>query len=117
MRKKIGKWRGIELLTEKDRRIMAQLKDPKYLAKKYRITSTIHALVFVIVQVALLFYGTDDISEIIAYLSDFSWVGTESVVETPYANEPMYFGSMIWGIVFAVDFIWSWSYTIFPSKS
>jgi len=48
MRKNIGKLRGVNLLTEKDYRIMARNKDPKFLAKKYRITSLIHLGVFLL---------------------------------------------------------------------
>lgn len=33
MRMKIGRWRGVELLTEKDRRIIERNKDPKFVAK------------------------------------------------------------------------------------
>src|SRR5690625_2761999 len=36
MRKKISSWRGIELLTEKDKEMMKRDKDPKYTARKYR---------------------------------------------------------------------------------
>src|SRR5690625_3066935 len=36
MRKKIGSWRNIELLTEKDYAIMERNKNPKYIAEKYR---------------------------------------------------------------------------------
>jgi len=28
----------------------------------------------------------------------------------------LYAVGTIWGIIFAVDFIWSWSYTLFPAK-
>lgn len=117
MRKKIGAWRGVELLTEKDKQQMAQQKNPKYMARKYRITSTIHTIAFLVVQMFFWIYGTNSIAEMSGFLSDLSWIGTENVMETPYANEPMYFGSLIWGIVFAVDFVWSWSYTFFPAKS
>src|SRR5699024_6413066 len=40
MRKTIGRWRGVELLTEKDLRILERNKDPKFIAKKYRWSST-----------------------------------------------------------------------------
>ncbi|HLS08667.1 hypothetical protein [Lentibacillus sp.] len=33
MRKTIGRWRGVELLTAKDYRIMERNKDPKFIAK------------------------------------------------------------------------------------
>src|SRR5699024_2651097 len=55
MRKKIGARRNVELLSEKDYDIIARNKNPKYIAKKYRYTSTIHLIVFVI---AKLDYGT-----------------------------------------------------------
>src|SRR5690625_667073 len=42
MRRKIGTWRNIELLSERDYEIIARDKDPKYVARKYRYTSTIH---------------------------------------------------------------------------
>ncbi|GAB3049403.1 hypothetical protein [Virgibacillus ainsalahensis] len=116
MRKKIGQWRNVELLTEKDHRIMKRDKDPKYLAKKYRWTSIIHLIVFVVGQSALWIYGTGDLEEMFTYLRDFSWIEAGNANDSPYANETMYGIGMIWGIVFIADFIYSWSYTIFPSK-
>ena len=116
MRQHIGKWRGIQLLTETDIEVMNKHKDPKYLAEKYRRTSTMHLLAFVIVQAGFWIYGNDGIHSLVAYAMDLSWIGTENVAETPYANETIYTISMIWGLVFIVDFIWSWSYTVFPSK-
>lgn len=116
MRMKIGKWRGVELLTPKDREKMARQKDPRYIAKKYRMSSMIHLFVFVVIQAAFWIYGTSGLGQIIDYMQDLSWIGTENVAETPYANEVLYRVSLIWGIVFVVDFIWSWSYTFFPAK-
>jgi len=117
MRIKIGKWRGVELLTEKDYRIMKRDKDPKYLAKKYRWTSTIHLIVFIVGQSVLWTYGTRDMDEMLSYLRDLSWIEAGTVKSSPYANETMYGIGMIWGIVFIADFIYSWSYTFFPAKS
>jgi hypothetical protein len=117
MRKKIGGWRGIDLLSDKDKKIMNRQKDPKYAAKKYRWTSIAHLTVFSAAQFIFWTYGTSGINEMIAYITDFSWVGAEDSEGTPYANDTIYGISMIWGIVFVVDFIWSWSYTLFPSKS
>lgn len=116
MRHKIGGWRGIQLLTEKDIRIMDRQKDPKFTAKKYRRSSTVHLIVFVTVQAACWIYGTGATSELLYYLKDLSWIGTENVAETPYANDTIYGISMIWGLIFIIDFIWSWSYTVFPAK-
>src|SRR5699024_11343888 len=74
MRQKIGAWRSVELLTEKDYRIMKRNKDPKYLAKKYRWSSTFHLVVFVIIQSIFWMYGTESFNEIISYVTDLSWM-------------------------------------------
>ncbi|MED4475614.1 hypothetical protein [Oceanobacillus caeni] len=116
MRLKIGNWRGTELLTEKDKYVMKKQKDPKYIAKKYRYSSMIHFLLFVIAQLIFLSYSLDSMEQAIPYLTDLSWIGTEYVEETPYSNETLYGISMVWGLVFIVDFMYSWSYTIFPAK-
>ena len=116
MRKKIGGWRGIELLAEKDYTILKRNNDPKYLARKYRWTSTIHLIVFLIVQSIFWTLGTNSIEEMIGYLRDFSWVESGTSENTPYPNDTLYAVGTIWGIIFAVDFIWSWSYTLFPAK-
>ncbi|OJH20458.1 hypothetical protein BLX88_02400, partial [Bacillus obstructivus] len=96
--------------------VMKKQKDPKYIAKKYRYSSMIHFLLFVIAQLIFLSYSLDSMEQAIPYLTDLSWIGTEYVEETPYSNETLYGISMVWGLVFIVDFMYSWSYTIFPSK-
>lgn len=116
MRKKIGGWRGVDLLSAKDRRIMARQKDPKYVAMKYRWSATAHLTVFSVVQLIFWLHGTDGLNEMAFYVTDLSWIGTENASETPYANETIYGISMVWGIVFIIDFIYSWSYSLFPSK-
>lgn len=116
MRKKIGKWRKVELLTDKDYEIMRRNKDPKYIARKYRITSTIHLVIFLVVQFIFWSLGTENVNEMIMYIKDLSWIEAGKAEVSPYPNETLYAIGMIWMIVFAVDFLWSWSYTIFPSK-
>lgn len=116
MRKTIGKWRGIELLSEKDYRIMERNKDPEHLARKYRWTSTAHLVVFIVVQSVFWMYGTDSLAEMLGYIRDLSWIEAGTYVESPYPNQTLYSIGIIWGLVFFVDFIWSWSYTVFPSK-
>src|SRR5690625_4780361 len=117
MRKKVGDWRGVDLLSDNDRKIIRRQKDPKYAARKYRLSSIVHLTVFSIVQLIFWAYGTSGIDEMTTYITDFSWIGAESAEGTPYANDTIYGISMVWGIVFIVDFIYSWSYTISPSKS
>lgn len=116
MKMKIGQWRGVDLLTEKDRRIMARQKDPKYIAKVNRYSAMIHLLIFVVVQAVFWSYGLNGFDEAMNYITDLSWIGTENYQDTPYPNDVIYGISMIWGLVFIIDFIYSWSYTIFPSK-
>ncbi len=116
MRSKIGNFRGVDLLTEQDKYEMEKQKNPKYIAKKYRISSIIHLLLFLFVQIIFLSYSLNHFDQVQYYLTDLSWIGTEHVEETPYANDSMYRISMIWGLIFIVDFIYSWSYTVFPSK-
>ncbi|WP_306373270.1 hypothetical protein [Salirhabdus sp. Marseille-P4669] len=116
MRSKIGNFRGVDLLTEQDKYVMEKQKNPKYIAKKYRISSIIHLLLFLFVQIIFLSYSLNHFDQVQYYLTDLSWIGTENVEETPYANDSLYRISMIWGLIFIVDFIYSWSYTVFPSK-
>ncbi|GGB52362.1 hypothetical protein F3157_14720 [Virgibacillus dakarensis] len=117
MRKVIGGWRNVQLLSAKDIEIMNRQKDPQYMAKKYRWSSIAHLIVFVGFQIAFWIYGTGGAAQSLEYIKDLSWIGTENVMETPYANETIYGISMVWGIAFIADFIYSWSYTIFPSNS
>jgi len=118
MRKKVGDWRGEELLTEKDYQVMERNNDPKYVARNYRWSSTVHLVVFVVVQSVFWMYGTANLEELFGYIRDLSWIEAGTYEESPYPNEAIYSIGMLWGIVFIVDFIWSWSwsYTIFPSK-
>lgn len=116
MRSKIGKLRGVELLTDKDYRMIERTKDPKYKAKKYRLSSTIHLIVFFAGQYLLWSWGTSGIDEMISYASDLSWIEDGDFRNSPYQNDAMFAVGTIWGIVFVADFLYSWSYTLFPSS-
>ncbi|WP_078592884.1 hypothetical protein [Evansella clarkii] len=116
MRKKIGEWRGIELLSEKDYQIMSKNKDPKHIAKKYRWSATFHMVIFVAAQAVFWSMGTENLREMLAYATDFSWVEAGTAEHSPYPTETLYSIGMVWSVVFIVDFIYSWSYTVFPSK-
>ncbi|MEK3765533.1 MULTISPECIES: hypothetical protein [unclassified Solibacillus] len=116
MRKKIGKLRGVELLTDKDYEIIEKNNNPKYIAKKYRVSSYIHLVLFITVQAILWEFGTESLAEIKMYLSDFSWLGNGNAEGSPYPNDAAFAIGVIWGIVFIADFINSWSYTFFPKN-
>lgn len=116
MRMKIGTWRGEELLTTKDYEVMRRNKDAQYIAKKYRISSMIHLVLFIIGQFILWSLGTENVAEMKLYLTDFSWIEQGEAAYSPYANEMSFGIGILWGIVFIVDFVYSWSYTLFPKK-
>lgn len=116
MRMKIGKMRGAELLSSKDYEIIKRNSNPTYVAKKYRISSLIHLVVFAISQTIFWSLGTDSIAEMKGYLMDLSWIEEGASENSPYPNDTIFYIGVIWGIVFIVDFIYSWSYTLFPSK-
>lgn len=117
MRQKIGKWRNVNLLTEKDDAILQKQKDPKYVAKKYRRSSLVHLVIFGIVQSILVINGTNSFEELKMYATDLSWLDEGSYKHSPYGSELAYSIGIIWTIVFIADFLYSWSYTIFPSTS
>lgn len=117
MRRKIGMLRKVELLSDKDYQIIERNNNPKYIAKKYRISSSIHFVIFVIVQAILWRMGTESIADIKMYISDFSWIEKGIAKESPYPNDVTLGIGVIWGIVFIVDFIYSWSYTLLPKKA
>lgn len=116
MRRTIGNMRGADLLSDKDRKIIERNKDPKYIAKKYRMTSITHLVVFVIGQGILWSMGTGSMEEMKMYITDFSWLEEGNAENSPYSSDMTLAVGTIWGIVFIVDFIYSWSYTVFPSK-
>lgn len=116
MRRKIGEWRGVELLSNKDYQIMERNKDPKRIAKKYRWSATIHLIIFSTVQFIFWSMGTESLQEMVEYATDFSWVEAGTAEHSPYPNETLYSIGLLWGVVFIVDLIYSWSYTIFPAK-
>ena len=116
MRQKVGKWRRVELLTKKDYAVLQRQKDPKYVAKKYRYTSVIHLALFIVGQATLWMYGTESFEAMLGFMTDLSWIEAGTAAESPYPNEVTYSIGMIWALVFIIDFIYSWSYTIFPKK-
>ncbi|SHM40217.1 hypothetical protein SAMN05216179_0056 [Gracilibacillus kekensis] len=116
MRRKIGGWRGVDLLTAKDYKIIEQNQDPKYVAKVNRNSAMIHLVVFVIAQGIFWMMGLDTWDEAMYYLTDFSWFETGNYQDSPYPNETLYSIGTLWAVIFAIDFLYSWSYTIFPSS-
>src|SRR5699024_12714180 len=70
MRLKIGGWRKIDMLSEKDKRIIVKQENPKQIAKKYRTSSMAHTIIFLIVQTVFWYQGTTDMQERIAVVTE-----------------------------------------------
>ena len=113
---KVGKWRGIDLLTEKDKRVMERLKDPKVIARNYRIWWYVHTGIFVSAHWFFWIKYGNDAKPLLHYMTDFSWFDAASLEQSPYTNEMIMQISMIWIIIYILDTIISWSYTFFPSE-
>ncbi|XOQ13139.1 MAG: Integral membrane protein [Shouchella clausii] len=119
MKQKIGRLRGIDLLTDKDREQIAKQKDPSYQARMYRRSSFAHLLVFLIAQTVFFALGTNNWDDALSYVRNLSWLSSESYNPTnsPYPNETIHSISMLWGVIFLIDTIYSWSYTFWPKRS
>lgn len=111
LRQKIGDLRKIDLLTDKDKEVLARQKDPVFLARKYRRSSYLHTILFFGFQITTWLMGTESLAEIGTYLTDFSWVNNDDSTGTPYPNDLLYRVGVVWTIVYVVDLIYSWSYT------
>lgn len=116
IKRHVGKWRGIELLTEEDIRKMEIAKDPKVIARKNRRWWYTHVLIFVIVHTIFWVKYGNHAHDLIYYLEDLSWFGEEDFINAPFTKEMINQISRIWIIVFAVDTVVSLSYTIIPGK-
>lgn len=113
---KIGKWKGIDLLTDKERQIMAYLKDPKVIAKRARLWFYLHTIVFAIAIIMFWqYYGNEQYS-FYYFLTNLDWYKDELIEPQPFTNELITNIVQIWSLIYLIDTIVNWSYTIFPSE-
>lgn len=117
MKSKIGKWRGIELLTEKDREIMVRLKDPKVIARNARYWFYAHTVVFLAAIGFFWTYAGNHDYSMIYFITNLEWFQDELSVPRPFSDELLTNIVQIWLIVYVVDSIVNWSYTLFPSDN
>lgn len=116
IRKKVGSWRGVDLLTDHDRKMLSLRQSPRYKAKKARQWWYGHALVYLIGHfVFWSLYGQPG-SSFTDWITDWSWWNEEENAVSPYINEGITRISRIWTLIFILDTIISWSYTLFPDK-
>lgn len=116
MKQKLGKWRGINLLTEEEIRKIEQANDPKEMARKARLSWYIHVVLFVMMHSIFWIFDGHHENGILYYVSDLSWWGDIDFETSPFHNEIVNGISKLWMVVFGIDTIISWSYTFFPTK-
>lgn len=114
---KVGNWRQVDLLTEKDKIAIEKQRDPKRLARRNRIWSYGHTFVFLLANIIFWqIYGNESHS-FTHYLTNWSWFDEDEILHAPYKNEMVMHGVKLWIIIYVVDTFVAWSYTIFPAKS
>lgn len=116
MKGKIGKWRGVNLLSAEDIHQIELAKDPKVIARRNRRWWYAHAIIFVIGHCLFWIYNGNHQNHLMFYLEDLSWWGEVDHTQGPFQSEAIAAVNKIWVIIFALDTIISWSYTLFPSK-
>lgn len=116
IKKWVGRWKGVELLTEIDRERIKRAKDPKLISRKSLLWWLSHLLVFLILQTYFwLNYGKHD-EGLIYFLRDWSWYQAETPDQGPFMSDLLNSISKLWILVFVIDTIISWSYIFFLVK-
>src|SRR5699024_7825667 len=113
---KVGKWRKVDLLTEKDKAVMAKLKDPRAIARKNRMWSYVHTAIFIMANIVFWQLYGNDAHAFLHYVKDWSWYEDVGIEHAPYTNEMVMNAVKLWIIIYAVDTVVAWSYTLFPAE-
>src|SRR5699024_10054890 len=73
IKEKVGKWRGVDLLTDKEKEIIEHLKDPKVIARRARYWFYAHSFVIIVgLSILWYLYGNKDYSPAY-FLTHFTW--------------------------------------------
>lgn len=114
IKQKVGKWKNVDLLTEKDKQRMERAKNPKVIARNYFLWWLTHFGVFIGGHAYFwVTYGKHD-EGIMHFLTDWSWYAAETTDEGPFHDEIIGSVSQLWILIFVIDSIVSWSYILFP---
>lgn len=116
VKSKVGKWRGEDLLTEKDKEIMEKQRDPRYQARSNRRWWYVHVLLFAAGHLAFWMYSPYPGMTLLEMISSGSWFAEGFGETRPFGNETLNGISALWTVIFVIDTIVSLSYTLFPSK-
>jgi len=112
----VGKWRKVDLLTEKDRAIMEKQQNPKYIARRYRLWWYGHTTAFIIANIVFWQLYGDKATEFLSYIEDWSWFEEETIHHAPYKHEMVMNIVRLWLVIYVIDTIIAWAYTFVPSK-
>ncbi|MEJ8777749.1 hypothetical protein [Pseudogracilibacillus sp. ICA-222130] len=116
IKQKVGKWRKVDLLTEKDRAIMEKQQNPTYIARRYRLWWYMHTIVLIIANIIFWQLYGDKATHFLSYIQDWSWFEQETIHHAPYKHEMVMNIVRLWLVIYVVDTIIAWSYTFFPNK-
>lgn len=116
IKQKVGKWRGVDLLTDKEKEIIARLKDPKVIARRARMAFYIHTIIFIIgVAIFWIIAGNKDYS-FTYFLMNLDWYNDVMTRPQPFNNDMIVNVVRLWILIYIIDSIVNWSYTIFLDK-
>ncbi|HLQ72786.1 MAG TPA: hypothetical protein VK125_01020 [Bacillota bacterium] len=116
LKMKIGKWRGIQLLTDEEIWEMELAKHPKVVARKNRRWWYSHAAIFIVAHFIFWYVYGDNTYPLTHYLTDISWWTDGNLAMSPFNDLLILQVSQLWTVIFVVDTIVSWSHTLFPDK-
>ncbi|WP_018923492.1 hypothetical protein [Salsuginibacillus kocurii] len=114
----LKKWtvKGEKGLTKPPKRNMDRSHDPIEVARKNRKSWYIHSIVFGGAQIVFwTMFGRYD-APWFHYLTDLSWLQRNSFQMSPYTEPMIYQITIAWGLIFLLDTVVSWSYTLFPEE-
>lgn len=115
VKRKVGKWKGVDLLTDKEKEIIAYLKDPKVIARRARYWFYAHTFVFLIGLIGFWIYDGNNAYSFFYFLTNLQWFSEGMIDPQPFKSEIIVNIVRLWVIVYVVDSIINWSYTFFPS--
>lgn len=116
IKQKVGKWKGIDLLTKEEKDIISHLQDPKVIARRSRYWFYAHTVVIVIgLLIFWTMYGNKDYSQL-HFVMNLEWFNDEDITPQPFLNDTIVNIVRLWLIVYIVDSIINWSYTIFSNE-
>lgn len=114
-RVQIGKWRKVQLVTGEEVERMSKLKHPKVVAKKARNWFYVHTVIFI--GAFIYFwqaYGSTE-HHWLYFVRNIEWFSDETLPQ-PFTSEMLSQVIRLWIIIYVVDSVINWSYTLFPSK-